>query len=481
MNSKVKGYILAEIVLIMGVCLCMASIITKTWIWFDESFSINLIQHSFEDILSFTALDVHPPLYYLILKVFTLILGKNMIAYYLPSILCYLILIIASFIFCRKNFSIESAFLVSVALCSMPNGLDYALEIRMYSLGMLLVTLSFFIVHSILKQASEKNQCVWSKLWLLLAVTNTAAAYTHYFAGAAAVAISVFLLLILFMKYKKRKKTMVYWGIYCLTMFVLYLPWLPVLFRQMSTVGKGYWINPITEAEIHAYPNILFQLSNELYSHLLIGLYIIGFFLFLIHFKKNTENIWLAGCYFVILLWFGFGIGYSVLRTPILYSRYIVLLLPLFWLPICITYAKAEFRQYIVVVFAILFLSFMQNYNTLYEKYSIYNQEREIADLKSNVSENDVLFYSDIKEMCIQKAHFPESVCYAYEGIDSAEVFHYWTEMLDCVMVEDLDELDRVTGSVWVSNSEDVKDFLAHGWKLEVVEVPSGTMNRLYR
>ena len=33
----------------------------------------------------------------------------------------------------------------------------------------------------------------------------------------------------------------------------------------------------------------------------------------------------------------------------------------------------------------------------------------------------------------------------------------------------------------YLTLAEDVKDFLAHGWKLEVVEVPSGTMNRLYR
>ena len=68
MRQKEKGYILAEIVLVVGVLACLLSIVTKSYIWFDEGFSINLINNSFTDIILFTALDVHPPLYYLILK-----------------------------------------------------------------------------------------------------------------------------------------------------------------------------------------------------------------------------------------------------------------------------------------------------------------------------------------------------------------------------------------------------------------------------
>ena len=147
MRQKEKGYILAEIVLVVGVLACLLSIVTKSYIWFDEGFSINLINNSFTDIILFTALDVHPPLYYLILKIFTMILGHNVVAYYAPSILSYIILLIVTFLFFKKYFSEEAALMVSVALSATPNMFDFALQIRMYSLGMLLVTASFYIVY----------------------------------------------------------------------------------------------------------------------------------------------------------------------------------------------------------------------------------------------------------------------------------------------------------------------------------------------
>ena len=37
-------------------------------IWVDEAFSLRMIQHPYRRIIQLTAQDVHPPLYYIILK-----------------------------------------------------------------------------------------------------------------------------------------------------------------------------------------------------------------------------------------------------------------------------------------------------------------------------------------------------------------------------------------------------------------------------
>ena len=39
-------------------------------IWFDEAFSLQLAKLSVSDVIKYTASDVHPPLYYLILRAF---------------------------------------------------------------------------------------------------------------------------------------------------------------------------------------------------------------------------------------------------------------------------------------------------------------------------------------------------------------------------------------------------------------------------
>lgn len=37
-------------------------------IWYDEAYTFGLIRHSYREICFITAADVHPPLYYILLK-----------------------------------------------------------------------------------------------------------------------------------------------------------------------------------------------------------------------------------------------------------------------------------------------------------------------------------------------------------------------------------------------------------------------------
>ena len=41
-------------------------------IWLDEAFSMSMIQQNFGEMIYNTAIDVHPPLYYIILKIMDL-------------------------------------------------------------------------------------------------------------------------------------------------------------------------------------------------------------------------------------------------------------------------------------------------------------------------------------------------------------------------------------------------------------------------
>ena len=481
MQHTKKGYLLAEAVMILGVVISLLSIATKSCIFFDEGFSINLINNSFADVIQYTALDVHPPLYYLVLKVFAILFNNWFTAYYIPSILCYVFLIALTFRFFNKHFTPDAAMLVTASLCSAPGMLETALQLRMYSMAMLFVTWSFYTVYELTQDIIETPNTKWSKHWLKLVLLNVLAAYTHYFAGVAVAAVSVFALIYLLYRGANLKKTLANWSIHCALMLILYLPWIPVLFKQMSNVGEGYWITAITEAELHGYPNILFSLTNDLYRDLLIVAYLLGFFVFLKQFTRTHQNLWLAGCYIVILMWFGFGIGYSMLRSPILTSRYMTVLLPLFWIPVCISYVKPKMHKYSALLFVLFALSFIDTYELAYDKYSNMSQEDMIAEMQSVLSEDDALFYTNIKNLCVQKAYMPNINAYALEGCDKNEVFHYWPEMTGCTMITDVSEMNDIAGDIWVFEEKHVSLFEKEGWQCEIFDGEHCTMYRMYR
>ena len=66
MNRVVKiklFYVIPLLFVLLGCLMCF-----NDTIWVDEAFSVEMVKHSFIEIIKLDALDVHPPLYYLIYK-----------------------------------------------------------------------------------------------------------------------------------------------------------------------------------------------------------------------------------------------------------------------------------------------------------------------------------------------------------------------------------------------------------------------------
>lgn len=66
-TKNVMFYAVPLLFLLMGILTCF-----NDTIWVDEAFSVELVKHSFVDIIKLDATDVHPPLYYLIYKLFAM-------------------------------------------------------------------------------------------------------------------------------------------------------------------------------------------------------------------------------------------------------------------------------------------------------------------------------------------------------------------------------------------------------------------------
>lgn len=80
--EKIKGIIKSKsfhiLLIILGSILILSSAFF-TELWYDESYTMGLVRHDFTQIVEIGSQDVHPILYYLMLKIVMLIFGDSIL------------------------------------------------------------------------------------------------------------------------------------------------------------------------------------------------------------------------------------------------------------------------------------------------------------------------------------------------------------------------------------------------------------------
>ena len=261
------GWLLIGLSVIMlgkSLMLCFSSDI-----WYDELFTVGMIEHSYGDLIALTARDVHPPLYYCIVK-FVAMLCKLMtpnadimVLAKMVSVLPYFILLIYSVTFIRKRFGIFTGGLFLFCVIAMPQLSAYTVEIRMYSWALLFVTAAYLHAYGIITCLREEMSPQSDKShklfigrkvhghYIAFVLCGLAAAYTQYFACVAVIMVYLWLLLWLIFCTRQDQDTKIWkklqgWFICVVASIVGYFPWLLSLYRQMSAVNENYWILPLS-------------------------------------------------------------------------------------------------------------------------------------------------------------------------------------------------------------------------------------------
>ena len=188
-------FILAVLLLIRCITLCMGRDI-----WYDELFTMEFASRPVSELVKLTAADVHPPLYYILVKM--TIMGGTQIApgvdpiviAKITSVIPFLVLTIMSLLSVRKNFGWLSAGIFSFCIVCMPQMPDYTVEIRMYGWAMLFVTAAALHAYGVMKSCIKRD-----KKWNLqdsvgILVWGIAACYTHYYACIAIACLYMLLL-----------------------------------------------------------------------------------------------------------------------------------------------------------------------------------------------------------------------------------------------------------------------------------------------
>lgn len=247
------------------------------YIWFDESYSVAIANHSFSEIWRIGSGDVHPVLFYWALHVLNLVFGQNILAYRLFTVLGSVALASLGYTHVRRDFGWKPGVLFTAFVLFIPYTAIMSTEIRMYSwatFSVMLCALTAWRIACALREPAREGfvACVQKRAqgkrllagaplswWLVFAVSSLVSAYLHYFGAMSAFMVNL-LLLIFCINRAARRRGATALGVLVASAAIqvaLYAPWLLVLVRQMGVVSNTYWANmvfPVTYIEFATYP-----------------------------------------------------------------------------------------------------------------------------------------------------------------------------------------------------------------------------------
>lgn len=389
-KEYIKNNKLHILIIIIGTILLLIPAFHSN-IWFDESYSVGIINHSFIDIWKIGGNDVHPILYYWLLKAISIIFGKNIIIYRLFSVLGIVTMGILGLTHIKKDFDKKTGLLFSFFSFFLPTMLNYALEIRMYSWAIVFVTLMVIYLNRFIKYKNTKNL-------ILFGIFSLASCYMHYYALMCAGIINLGLIIYIAKNKEKFDKNIIKKFIITeIVQVLLYLPWLIYFVIQLVRVSAGFWISL-------EYPQIFidildFQFKGSLNQTipLILSICVYAYIIYMIiKSLKNKENmkqgIIPIALYFIVTLC-AFIISQI---TPILVPRYLFTITGLLIFSISYFLAKDK-NKYITAIICgiILVMSVVNCYKNVQENYDESNG-KQIEYLEENLKEDDIIIYKNI-------------------------------------------------------------------------------------
>jgi mannosyltransferase len=203
-------------------------------LWLDEAFSIVISQRSLLDVLRMVVkTDTHPPLYYLLLKIW-LVFGSSEAQARSLSAVFSIAAIPLMYMVASALFEDRRAGLVAAAILTFsPFQIWYAQEARMYSM------LTFFVLASafFFIQALEHGELVY---WVGYVLTTSLALYTDNGAIWYVASISVYFLI----ARRRFSNRLAGWLVSNLAVGLIYIPWLPFFIHQTQSVTESFWLPP---------------------------------------------------------------------------------------------------------------------------------------------------------------------------------------------------------------------------------------------
>lgn len=279
-----------------GVCLAIG---LQQSVWFDEAYSVMVAKQPVGEILRLSALDTHPPLYYLVLHAWMALFGTGEAAIRSLSVIGYAGTIISAVWIMRRWFGARAAWITLALAVVSPLIMRYGFEVRMYALA------SFIGVAAtgVLFIARERKASKWWVLYAVLVAVGTATLYNLVY-----VWVTHLIWQIVVDKKEKRLSLKASWIWSYGLSIALFAPLLPAFYSQLHNGALAAISEPMTLENILGIVtfNTVYQPAWELNAW--ISLVVIAVLLSLIalvvygwrQIAKLRPEAWLLGMYLLV-------------------------------------------------------------------------------------------------------------------------------------------------------------------------------------
>ena len=320
-------------------------------LWFDEVLCV-FQKSDLNNILNGRILDSNPPLYFLILHFFTPSKTSEFILR-IPSAIFGILTVFVLYKFSKKFFSENVALISSFLLAISPFHIYYSQEVKMYSLFILFSLLSlYFLTLAITDGKESKN--LW---WAGFVITNALSLYTHYYAMMLIlVEAMIFLFYSIFNGFHKELTNK--WLFSNVIIFVIFLPWIPIMLREHLFKTSGFvttWIpEPGLKTFFYTFKNFSVGFGSPRWNYLLASIVFgLCFILGLIELYKRKEFFLIVTSFFFIPPVILFLLSQY---RPVYLDRYISFIIPVF----CVILASgvSKFKIFPISIFLLLMTIF---------------------------------------------------------------------------------------------------------------------------
>ena len=341
--------------------------------WSDETYTKSMLHGTPSEFYSMFKNDLHPPLYYLGLRLFTTLFGLSETSLRAFSVVGVLATLLLAYFAGQRVFGKEGALYFCLMLVSVPMLAVYSHQARMYSWAAFSVTGVFIFSCLFLRTGTKRDL-------LFLLIFTVTAMYIHYYSTIAALMANLFVFLQHIIT-KNRK-----WRIHFLSLIVaafLFLPWVFMFIVQIKRVQGAFWAPEVSFATILSCFTIPFteQFWTSGYSRnmtiLMYALIVLSLILsFTKSFSEYRSALWLSVFIFVGTL-FCAGI-ISLFSQPILYSRYVAVIVTMLIVPVTILLTRMKIKLLrLVLIPLILYLGVHISLSAYSFSYGPYKQTAE--------------------------------------------------------------------------------------------------------
>lgn len=413
------------------------SLIFNNNVWFDEAYTLSLIQHTYSDAIEILKSDMHPPLYFVSLKFFCEIFGYSITATKIFSMLGYIATLFLGCTIVKKHYGPVTSIIYMLTVGAIPMSLYFSVQQRSYEWCIFFVTLCFTEAMLFIEN-NKFRHCV------LFVIAALLAAYNHIYALLAVGIIFALVNIYIFIKSRRLLKAII---ISDISMVVGYSLWIIPLLNQTKSASGSFWLKSVEPLSV-----IVF-ISGIVISALIL-------------IKKVNRKLPIVFAIISILSVQFIGLLVTIFIRPFYIARYSVVILGIFALLIAFVTKniKLKIKKTICVLLCILNIicvvaTGMFEYNSSMTDF--FNSFEAIG------SSSDIFVYCD-SSFGIMSYYFPENrhICTYSESWFAA------FDNVECIDKKELSDEFHPDDTVWFVKNKLTKlpEYIESNFNCELVD-----------